>query len=57
MIQKYTRLKVADNSGARQIMCIQVLGGTRRRYAHVGDIIVASVKQAQPGTAVKKVKS
>ena len=54
MIQKYTRLKVADNSGARQIMCIQVLGGTRRRYAHVGDIIVASVKQAQPGTAVKK---
>lgn len=54
MIQKYTRLKVADNSGARQIMCIQVLGGTRRRYAHVGDTIVASVKQAQPGTAVKK---
>src|SRR3990170_602674 len=54
MIQKYTRLKVADNSGARQIMCIQILGGTRRRYAHVGDIIVASVKQAQPGTAVKK---
>jgi large subunit ribosomal protein L14 len=54
MIQKYTRLKVADNSGARQIMCIQVLGGTRRRYAHVGDIIVAAVKQAQPGTGVKK---
>ena len=54
MIQKFTRLKVADNSGARQIMCIQVLGGTRRRYAHVGDIIVASVKQAQPGAAVKK---
>ena len=54
MIQKYTRLKVADNSGARQIMCIQVLGGTRRRYARVGDIIVASVKQAQPGAAVKK---
>jgi len=54
MIQKYTRLKVADNSGARQIMCIQVLGGTRRRYAHVGDIIVAAVKQAQPGAAVKK---
>jgi large subunit ribosomal protein L14 len=54
MIQKYTRLKVADNSGARQIMCIQVLGGTKRRYAHVGDIIVAAVKQAQPGTAVKK---
>jgi large subunit ribosomal protein L14 len=54
VIQQYTRLKVADNSGARQIMCIQVLGGTRRRYARVGDIIVASVKQAQPGAAVKK---
>jgi large subunit ribosomal protein L14 len=54
MIQKYTRLRVADNSGARQIMCIQVLGGTRRRYAHVGDVIVASVKQAQPGAGVKK---
>ena len=54
MIQKYSRLKVADNSGARQIMCIQVLGGTRRRYARVGDIVVASVKQAQPGAAVKK---
>ena len=54
MIQKFTRLKVADNSGARQIMCIQVLGGTRRRYARVGDVIVASVKQAQPGGAVKK---
>ena len=54
MIQKFTRMKVADNSGARQIMCIQVLGGTRRRYARVGDIIVASVKQAQPGAGVKK---
>ena len=54
MIQKYSRLKVADNSGARQIMCIQVLGGTRRRYARVGDIVVAAVKQAQPGAAVKK---
>ena len=54
MIQKYTRLKVADNSGARLIMCIQVLGGTRKRYARVGDVIVCSVKQAQPGTAVKK---
>ena len=54
MIQKFSRMKVADNSGARQIMCIQVLGGTRRRYARVGDIIVASVKQAQPGAAVKK---
>jgi large subunit ribosomal protein L14 len=54
VIQKYTRLKVADNSGARQIMCIQVLGGTRRRYAHVGDIVVASVKQAQAGAPIKK---
>ena len=54
MIQKYTRLKVADNSGAREIMCIQVLGGTRRRYAAVGDTIVASVKLAQPAAGVKK---
>jgi len=54
VIQKESRLKVADNSGARQVMCIQVLGGTGRRYARVGDIIVASVKQAQPGAAVKK---
>ena len=54
MITKYTRLKVADNSGARLIMCFQVLGGTGRRYARVGDVIVATVKQAQPGAAVKK---
>jgi large subunit ribosomal protein L14 len=54
MIQKFTRLKCADNSGAREIMCIQVLGGTRRRYARVGDVIVASVKLAQPASAVKK---
>ena len=54
MIQKYSRLKVADNSGAREIMCIQVLGGTRRRYAGVGDTIVASVKLAQPAAGVKK---
>ena len=54
MIQQYTRMKVADNSGAREIMCILVPGGTRRRYARVGDIIVASVKAAQPGAAVKK---
>lgn len=54
MIQKQTRLKVADNSGARQLMCIQVLGGSRRRYGSVGDIIVASVKQAQPMSQVKK---
>jgi large subunit ribosomal protein L14 len=54
VIQKYTRLKVADNSGARQIMCIQVLGGSRRRYARVGDVFVGSVKQAQPSTGIKK---
>ncbi|MBM2831407.1 MAG: ribosomal protein [Dehalococcoidia bacterium] len=54
MIQTYTRLKVADNSGARQIMCINVAGGTRRRYASVGDIITASVKKAIPNGAVKK---
>ncbi len=54
MIQSYTRLKAADNTGARQLMCITVLGGTRKRYARVGDIIVASVKRAVPGAAVKK---
>ena len=54
MIQQYSRLKVADNSGARSLMCITVLGGTGRRYASVGDIIVCSVKQAQPGGGVKK---
>ncbi len=54
MIQQYTRLKAADNSGARELMCIQVLGGSARRYARVGDIIVASVTAAQPGAAVKK---
>lgn len=54
MIQKFSRLHVADNSGAREIMCIQVLGGSGRRYAGVGDVIVASVKLAQPAAAVKK---
>jgi len=54
MIQPYTRLKAADNTGARQLMCIGVLGGTRKKYARVGDIIVASVKRATPGAAVKK---
>ncbi len=54
MIQKQTRLRVADNSGARQLMCIQVLGGSGRRYGKVGDVIVASVKQAQPMSPVKK---
>ena len=54
MIQPFTRLIVADNSGARELMCIKVLGGTRRRYAGVGDVVVASVKVANPGGAVKK---
>lgn len=54
MIQNYPRLKVADNSGARRIMCFRVLGGSNRRYASVGDIIVATVKDAQPNAAVKK---
>ncbi|MBE0415229.1 MAG: 50S ribosomal protein L14 [Dehalococcoidia bacterium] len=54
MIQPYTRLRVADNTGAKSIMCINVPGGTRKRYARVGDIIVASVKEATPGGAVKK---
>ena len=54
MIQTSTRLKVADNTGARQIMCIGLLGGTGKKYARVGDIIVASVKRTVPGEAVKK---
>lgn len=54
MIQQETRLKVCDNSGAKEILCIRVLGGTKRRYARVGDIIVATVKQANPTGAVKK---
>ena len=54
MIYPQTRLRVADNTGARVIMCIQVLAGGNKMYADVGDIIVASVKQAQPGGAVKK---
>ncbi len=54
MIQAYTRLKAADNTGAKEIMCINVLGGTRKRYAGVGDIIVASVKKATPRGVVKK---
>jgi large subunit ribosomal protein L14 len=54
MIQQETRLKVTDNSGAKEILCIRVLGGTKRRYARVGDIIVATVKQANPTGAVKK---
>ncbi len=54
MIQQQTNLNVADNSGAKQVMCIKVLGGTRRRYASVGDIIVVAVKSASPTGAVKK---
>ncbi len=54
MIQPNTRLKVADNTGARQVMCIGVPGGTRRRYASVGDVITCSVKRAIPGGVVKK---
>lgn len=54
MIQVQTTLKSADNSGARKLMCIRVLGGSLRRYASVGDIIVASVKEATPGGVVKK---
>lgn len=54
MIQIYSRLNVADNSGARKLSCIQVMGGTRRRYAAVGDIITATVKEALPNAAVKK---
>ncbi len=54
MIQPQTRLNVADNTGAKSIMCIKVLGGSNRRYANIGDVIVASVKEAAPGGVVKK---
>jgi large subunit ribosomal protein L14 len=54
VIQQQTRLKVADNTGAKEIMCIRVMGGSRVRYGFVGDIIIASVKDATPGGAVKK---
>ena len=54
MIQTESRLKGADNSGAREVLCIRVLGGSRRRYASVGDVIVAAVKEAAPGGNVKK---
>ncbi len=54
MVQMQSYLKVADNTGAKEIMCIRVLGGTRRRYANIGDVIVASVKKATPGGTVKK---
>ena len=54
MIQQESRLTVADNSGAKELLCIRVLGGTRRRYAKIGDVIVCSVKSATPGGVVKK---
>lgn len=54
MVQQQSLLKVADNSGAKEIMCIRVLGGSYRRYGNIGDVIVASVKKATPGGAVKK---
>ena len=54
MIQSFTRLKVADNTGAKEIMCIKVLGGSKRKFAGLGDIIVASVKKADPDGKVKK---
>ena len=54
MIQQQTYLKVADNTGAKELMCIRVLGGTGRRYANIGDVVVASVKKAAPGGQVKK---
>tara|TARA_B110000014_G_scaffold66051_1_gene45072 strand:- start:91 stop:459 length:369 start_codon:yes stop_codon:yes gene_type:complete len=54
MIQQETRLKVADNSGAKEVLCIKVLGGTKRKYARLGDVIVVTVKKAIPGGVVKK---
>lgn len=54
MIQMQTRMKVADNTGAKELMCIRVLGGSRRRYANIGDVVVCSVKKATPGGVVKK---
>ena len=54
MIQQESRLRVADNSGAREVLCIRVLGGSRRRYASIGDIFVATVKDALPGAGVKR---
>ena len=54
MIQQESRLRVADNSGAKEVLCIKVLGGSRRRYARIGDVFIATVKDAVPGAAVKK---
>ena len=56
MVQQETRLKVADNSGAKELLCIRVLGGSKRKYGNVGDVIVATVKSATPGVVVKKGK-
>ena len=53
MIQRLTRMKVADNTGARQLMCIGIIGGSGRKYAHIGDVIVGSIKRAIPGASVK----
>lgn len=54
MIQAETRLKIADNTGAKEILCIRVMGGSRRRFGNIGDVIVATVKEATPGGVVKK---
>ena len=54
MVQMQTYLKVADNTGAKELMCIRVLGGSRKRYANIGDVVVCSVKKASPGGTVKK---
>jgi large subunit ribosomal protein L14 len=54
MIQPESRLRVADNSGAKEVLCIRILGGTRRKYANIGDVIVCAVKEATPGGVVKK---
>ncbi len=54
MIQQETRLRIADNSGAKEVLCIKVLGGSKRRYASVGDVFVATVKDAMPGAGVRK---
>ena len=54
MIQMQTRLNVADNSGAKEVMCVKVLGGSKRRFAHIGDVIVVSIKDAMPNAKVKK---
>lgn len=54
MIQPQTRMKVADNTGAKEIMCIRVMGGSKRKFANIGDVVVASVKKATPGGVVKK---